>query len=96
MAARHKIISEGEHARLGSFLRTVRVAEGVSQRELASRLKLPQSFVSKIERGERQLQYLEFLEVCKQVGVEADVVTREFLQSTSRPFPKKTAPRKKG
>lgn len=81
MAARHKIIADGEHARLGAFLRSVRVTAGVSQRTLAARLKLPQSFVSKVERGERQLQFLEFLEICSQIGVDAEEVTKQFLSS---------------
>lgn len=81
MAARHKIIADGEHARLGAFLRSVRVAAGVSQRALAARMKLPQSFVSKVERGERQLQYLEFLEICVHIGAEPDAVTRQFLEA---------------
>ena len=96
MAARLKIIPVGENARLGAFLRSVRVAESVSQRELAVRLGLPQSFVSKIERGERQLQFLEFLELCSKLGIEADVVTRRFLLLGARGLPKETAPRKKG
>lgn len=32
-------------------------------------MKRPQSFVSKYENGERQLDVVEFVEVCKAIGV---------------------------
>ncbi|WP_390349356.1 helix-turn-helix domain-containing protein [Variovorax boronicumulans] len=34
-------------------------------------MKRPQSFVSKYENGERQLDVIEFLAVCKALGVSA-------------------------
>ncbi|WP_318245998.1 helix-turn-helix transcriptional regulator [Pseudomonas putida] len=42
----------------------------LTQTLLSKRLGKPQSFVSKYERGERRLDVIEFLEVCKQL--EAD------------------------
>jgi len=79
--ARHKIVSAGEHVKLGSFLRVARESAGVSQRELALRLNLPQSYVSKIERGERQLQVLEFIEVCRKIGIEPHTFLRNYLST---------------
>lgn len=50
--------------RLQSLLRQVRLEYGLTQVELARRLRKPQSFVSKYESGERRLDILELREVC--------------------------------
>lgn len=43
---------------------------GLQQTELAKRLGKPQSFVSKIERGERRLDVVEFLLLARAIGVD--------------------------
>lgn len=57
-------ISEVDHAALARMLRKRREDEGLTQSEVASRLEVPQSFVSKYELGERRLNLLELREVC--------------------------------
>ncbi|MGO9231879.1 MAG: helix-turn-helix domain-containing protein [Bryobacteraceae bacterium] len=57
------------HERLLSLLRLVRTEAGLTQTEVAQRLKQPQSFVSKYESGERRLDILELREVCQAIGV---------------------------
>jgi len=42
----------------------------LTQAELSSRLKRPQSFVSKYERGERRLDVVEFGEVAHALGID--------------------------
>jgi transcriptional regulator with XRE-family HTH domain len=42
----------------------------LTQSQLSSRLKRPQSFVSKYERGERRLDVIEFYEVAR--GLDLD------------------------
>lgn len=49
--------------RLRAALIDVRKAQRVSQRELARRLRRPQSYVSKYECGERRLDVCELLEI---------------------------------
>lgn len=80
MAARHKIVPAAEHAKLGAFLRARRELTGVSQRDLAKRLNLPQSYVSKIERGERQLQALELLIILDAIGIPAHEFVRDYVK----------------
>lgn len=46
-----------------------RKAAGLSQAELASRLGRPQSFIAKIEIGERRMDVIEFLELARILGV---------------------------
>ena len=46
--------------------------------ELASRLGVPQSFVSKYESGERRLDVLELRLVCQAVGVTLQEFVRRL------------------
>lgn len=50
-------------ARLREALITARIDLGLTQAALAAALDRPQSFVSKYERGERRLDFVEVLEV---------------------------------
>ena len=45
------------------------MSAGLKQSDLASKLHLPQSFVSKVETGERQLDIVELKKVCDAMGV---------------------------
>ncbi|MGA3172026.1 MAG: helix-turn-helix transcriptional regulator [Chthoniobacteraceae bacterium] len=70
------IFTERQEA-LQELLRRIRVDAGLTQTDLAERLKRPQSFVSKIESGERLLDVLELKEICDAVGIPLrDFVTR--------------------
>jgi transcriptional regulator with XRE-family HTH domain len=60
-----------------SLLRSERKAKGVSQVQLAETLGNRQTFISKIENGERRLDVVELLEYLEGVGADAsDFVTR--------------------
>jgi len=63
----------GPHGRAqGAFralLRESRRAAGLRQRDLATRLGVPQSYVSKVETGERRLAVLEVRRLCRALGV---------------------------
>lgn len=82
MPARHKIIPDTEHIRFGAYMRSVRESVGISQRVLAKLLNLPQSYVSKIESGQRQLQALEFIELCRLLKVNPATVLSGFVEQT--------------
>ncbi len=51
------------------LLRRVRAEAGLTQSELAQRLGQTQSFVSKVERGERRLDVVELRWFCDAMGV---------------------------
>lgn len=55
----------------------------LSQVELASRLKRPQSFVSKYERGERRLDVIEFRQVALALGVDPIRLLRQLYEEIS-------------
>lgn len=44
---------------------------GLTQRDLASRLGKPRSFVAKIETGERRLDFVEFVAIARELGTTA-------------------------
>lgn len=47
-----------------------RQAAGMNQIELAERLGKPQSFVSKVERGERRVDVVELLIIARAIGTD--------------------------
>jgi transcriptional regulator with XRE-family HTH domain len=57
----------GELLRL---LKNARQEAGLRQVDLAGRLGKPQSFVSKVERGERRLDVVELIVVARAIGVD--------------------------
>jgi len=58
-----------------ALLVEAREKAGLTQVEVAARLGKPQSYVSKYERGERRLDFTEFVELAEVLSVDA----AEFL-----------------
>jgi ribosome-binding protein aMBF1 (putative translation factor) len=73
-----KTLHSNEHERFRGLLRKARVQAGLTQTDLASRLGVPQSFVSKYESGERRLDVLELRLVCQAVGVSLQEFVRQL------------------
>ena len=57
--------------RLRELLVEARNEAGLTQAQLSKRLRRPQSYVSKYERGERRLDVIEFMEIADAVGADA-------------------------
>ena len=57
-----------------------RLKMGVTQAELAKRLEKPQSFVSKYEKGERRLDVIEFVTVCRTLKVDPRKIFNRVLR----------------
>ena len=57
------------YKKLRRLLAEARTNADLTQMAIAARLKRPQSFVSKYESGERQLDVIEFIAICKAIGV---------------------------
>ncbi|MBX7532049.1 helix-turn-helix domain-containing protein [Qipengyuania sp. 1XM1-15A] len=63
-------------AKLLEQLVEMRLTRGLTQQDLAERIERTQSFISKIERGERRLDVLEFCEWMHALGHDpADVIS---------------------
>lgn len=50
------------------LLKQARERAGLTQVQLAKRLKLSQSFVSKVERGDRRLDVVQLRTICRHLG----------------------------
>jgi transcriptional regulator with XRE-family HTH domain len=73
------------YARFRQLLIETRESAGLSQAALAERLKRPQSYVSKFERGERRLDVVEFLEVVQALQVDAFEILGRLIGRSSKP-----------
>lgn len=51
-------------------LRAARLHAGLRQVDVAKRLSKPQSYVAKVERGERRVDFIETLNLCKVIGLD--------------------------
>jgi len=71
-----KSIHSGPYIHLLELLVDRRNAAGLTQSQVAERLGRPQSYVSKFERGERRLDVIEFLEVCRKLGTDPFEILR--------------------
>ena len=70
------------HQALMQVLVETRKSKGITQQELADRLNRPQSYVAKVETGERRLDVVEFIEWCHCTGVPADVLLSAVIQNS--------------
>ena len=65
-----KSIHTKRQERLRALLKAARKEAGLTQDQLAERMGAYKTFVSKYERGERQLDVIEFLEVAEALQVD--------------------------
>ena len=63
---------------------TMRKAAGLTQRQLAKRLKREHSFVSRIELGERRLDVVEFYWVCRACDQDPKSIYDELLKEFAK------------
>lgn len=67
------------YTRLRAVLVEARKKEGLHQSDVAARLAKPQSYVSKIESGERRLDVVEFIEFAGALEASPLVLLRRVL-----------------
>jgi predicted XRE-type DNA-binding protein len=73
-----KAIWSERQEQLTGTLRRFRVQAGLSQVEVARRLGVPQSFVSKYENGERRLDLIELEQVARALGTTLGLLVAAF------------------
>lgn len=82
-----KSIYSAEYQRLCALLRELRLEAGLTQVQVAERLDVPQSFVSKYESGERRLDVIELHHVAEAMEVPIRILLARFdprwIDSTS-------------
>lgn len=67
------------------LLREARESAGVTQEELAKRLRMTQSAVSKCERGDRRLDVIELRLWCATLGLSLREFAAELDRALGRP-----------
>ena len=65
-----KTLRSRQHRALCAALAEARTDAGLSQRDLAQRLRRAHSFVAKNENGERRLDVVEFIEIAQAMRVD--------------------------
>lgn len=65
-----KSIYSERYKALQDALAQARKSAGLTQQQLADRLKKPQSFVAKYENGERRLDMAEFMTIAEELGAD--------------------------
>jgi transcriptional regulator with XRE-family HTH domain len=88
-----KSIHTSEYALVLAELRSARESAELSQRALAVRLKVPHSWISKVETGERRVDLVEFCRFLSACGVDPASVCQRLLQQIS---PRRFSRTKKG
>jgi transcriptional regulator with XRE-family HTH domain len=72
-----KHLRSARHRALISAIVEARHAAGLTQRQLAAKLKRSNSFVWKIEAGERRVEVLEFIEIARCLNADpAELLNR--------------------
>ena len=74
-----------DYARFLALLRQARKDAGMVQQDLADRLGKPQSFVAKVERGERRIDVIEFIAIAKAIGRDPMKLLKQHLAQESSP-----------
>lgn len=75
-----KAHSRPSYASLRKLLISTRKEAGLTQVELARRLAKPQSYVSKVEQGERRLDVLEFAQYAAAMATDPIRLLRKALK----------------
>lgn len=63
-----------------SELKKTRLAASLKQIDLAKILKKPQSYISKIESGERNLDVIEFTRYCEGLGLDSSKWLKKLVE----------------
>ena len=72
------------HLALMTVLRAARLEAGLTQAQLAERMDRPQSFVAKIEVGERQLGVVEFVGYAEALGLTPPELLARIISDNPR------------
>lgn len=76
------------------LLVAARAHSGLTQVQIADQLGKPQSFISKYERGERRLDFTEFIELADVLGIEvADFIDNYRSATTQTTIQKSRKPK---
>ncbi len=64
-----------------------RMSSGLLQADLADKLRKTQSFVSKYERGERRLDFPEFITIADALGLDVSAFVEQYRSRIAKDHP---------
>lgn len=73
-----KSVFSAKYTRFRAQLASARKDSGLTQAQLAKKLGWQQTDVSKVERGVRRLDVIEFLAFAKAIGIDVDQFISSF------------------
>jgi transcriptional regulator with XRE-family HTH domain len=74
-----KTLRTREHHKLIAILCEARRNAGLTQRDLAARLRRPHSFVGRLEAGERRIDVIEFVEIARAISADPKQLLAQLL-----------------
>ena len=72
------------HLNLASSIRQLRLRSGLSQRQLATRMAVPRTYVSKIERGVCRVDVVELIGICEVLGLDPSMFVKHLNETFRR------------
>lgn len=78
-----KTLTSETHSKLVRMLIDKREAAGITQTELASRLGEYQSFVARLESGQRRIDVVEFIQLSRVLEFDAKRFIEELIKDSS-------------
>ena len=79
-------IYKDEMLALQDWLKNQRKSQNLTMQSLATRMARPNSFVAKVEQGERRLDVVEFVWYCTALGIDPhtgiDLILKHSLSDT--------------
>lgn len=79
-----KTLNKKEYKILLEQLYRLRLGSGLRQSDIADKLQVPQSFISKIESGERRIDLIELREICIALGSNLKEFINEFEKALTK------------
>lgn len=73
-----KSLHTAAYRKLTALLLEARHKAGLTQQEVADRLGTHQSYVAKVEKGERRIDVVEFVQLVKAIGTSSTALIRKI------------------
>jgi transcriptional regulator with XRE-family HTH domain len=71
-------LNSTNYGKLRRAIKAARAESGMTQEQVAAKMRRPQSFVSKVESGQRHLDIVEFIDLCRAIGISPSTVLQPF------------------
>jgi transcriptional regulator with XRE-family HTH domain len=78
-----KSVHSPEQTAFCALLIETREKAGLTQHQLAKKLRKPQSFIAKYEGGERRVDVIEFITIARAIGADVVSLLRDMVRRIS-------------